>query len=112
MTDTMQSPAANTAGAEPIIRIEAVDKWYGKFQVLTDIHLNVAAGERIVVCGPSGSGKTTLLTLCGALRSIEEGSVKVLGHELNGASQAELVAIRQPPGSLPQSLSPPTCLGY
>ncbi|MDB5868618.1 MAG: amino acid transporter ATP-binding protein family, partial [Polaromonas sp.] len=65
MRHTMQSPASATppadAGAEPIIRIEAVDKWYGKFQVLTGIDLNVAAGERIVVCGPSGSGKSTLI---------------------------------------------------
>ncbi|MDP2254778.1 MAG: glutamine ABC transporter ATP-binding protein GlnQ, partial [Polaromonas sp.] len=49
MTDTMQSSSALAAGAEPIIRIEAVDKWFGKFQVLTDINLSVAAGERIVV---------------------------------------------------------------
>jgi ABC-type polar amino acid transport system ATPase subunit len=38
-----------------------VDKWYGKFQVLTGIDLAVRAGERIVVCGPSGSGKSTLI---------------------------------------------------
>ncbi|MEN9830188.1 MAG: Glutamine transport ATP-binding protein GlnQ, partial [Pseudomonadota bacterium] len=41
-----------------IITFEKVSKWYGQFQVLKDIDLSVASGERIVVCGPSGSGKS------------------------------------------------------
>ena len=41
---------------EPIIHIEKVNKWYGQFQVLTDVDLDVRSGERIVICGPSGSG--------------------------------------------------------
>ena len=57
MTDQIHSPSPAPGAAEPIIRIEAVDKWYGQFQVLTGINLNVAPGERIVICGPSGSGK-------------------------------------------------------
>jgi polar amino acid transport system ATP-binding protein len=47
--------------AESIIRLEGVEKWYGKFQVLTGIDLSVRQGERIVICGPSGSGKSTLI---------------------------------------------------
>jgi putative ABC transport system ATP-binding protein len=49
----------------------------------------------VIVTGPSGSGKTTLLTLIGALRSAQEGSLRVLGHELHGASEAALAEVRQ-----------------
>ncbi|HEY2380627.1 MAG TPA: ATP-binding cassette domain-containing protein [Terriglobia bacterium] len=84
---------------EAVIRIQNLNHYYGsgslRKQVLYDISLDIYPGEIVILTGPSGSGKTTLLTLCGALRSIEEGSVKVLGHELNGATPGELVAIRQ-----------------
>ncbi|HCL85987.1 MAG TPA: glutamine ABC transporter ATP-binding protein, partial [Comamonadaceae bacterium] len=49
----------NTTTEQPIIQFQGVEKWYGQFQVLTDINLDVKAGERIVICGPSGSGKST-----------------------------------------------------
>src|SRR4051812_8000863 len=84
---------------EPVIQIQHLNHFYGsgalRKQVLYDITLDIHPGEIIILTGPSGSGKTTLLTLCGALRSIEEGSVKILGRELNGASPKDLVAIRQ-----------------
>ena len=41
------------------------------------------AGQLVVMTGPSGSGKTTLLTLIGALRSLQEGRIEVLGHDLS-----------------------------
>ena len=47
--------------SEPIIKIENVNKWFGDFQVLKDINLDVGAKQKIVVCGPSGSGKSTLI---------------------------------------------------
>ncbi|MBV8935228.1 MAG: amino acid ABC transporter ATP-binding protein, partial [Alphaproteobacteria bacterium] len=45
----------------PIIELRGVDKWYGDFHVLRNINLDVAKGERVVVCGPSGSGKSTMI---------------------------------------------------
>ena len=47
--------------SDSIIQIKEVNKWYGDFQVLKDINLEVKAKEKIVVCGPSGSGKSTLI---------------------------------------------------
>ena len=44
-----------------IINIENVNKWFGDFQVLKDINLEVQPKQKIVVCGPSGSGKSTLI---------------------------------------------------
>lgn len=64
-------------------------------QVIFDIDLTIARGSLTILVGASGSGKTTLLTLIGALREVQDGSVRVLGHELHGAPEAALVALRQ-----------------
>jgi putative ABC transport system ATP-binding protein len=82
----------------PTIQIENLNHSFGEGNlqkpVLIDINLEIHAGEIIILTGPSGSGKTTLLTLIGALRSMQEGSLKILNRELKGASQKELVATR------------------
>ena len=70
---------------EPVIQIQNLNHYYGsgalRKQVLFDITIDIYPGEIVILTGPSGSGKTTLLTLCGALRSVEEGSVRILGFE-------------------------------
>ena len=63
-------------------------------QVLSDINLDIDAGEIVILTGPSGSGKTTLLTLIGGLRSVQSGSLCTLGKELFQADEAELVKLR------------------
>ncbi len=63
--------------------------------VLRDVELAVGGGEIVLLTGPSGSGKTTLLTLIGALRAMQEGSCRVLGQELNGASERDRVRLRR-----------------
>ncbi|MDO9567890.1 MAG: amino acid ABC transporter ATP-binding protein [Hydrogenophaga sp.] len=69
--------------AEPIIRFDKVNKWYGNaFHVLRDIDLSVAKGERIVVCGPSGSGKSTLIRCINRLEEHQQGPLTVDGIEL------------------------------
>lgn len=84
---------------EAAIRIEGLNHSFGRGalrkQILFDIHTEIPAGEIIIVTGPSGSGKTTLLTLVGALRSTQEGSVRVLGQELCGASSSVLENVRR-----------------
>ena len=66
-----------------------------KKQILFEINLNISAGEIVIMTGPSGSGKTTLLSLIGGLRSVQEGSLKVLNQELCGASQEQTIAVRR-----------------
>jgi ABC-type polar amino acid transport system ATPase subunit len=57
----------NAAGKDIIVSMQGVDKWFGKFQALKNVNLEVRSGERIVVCGPSGSGKSTLIRCINAL---------------------------------------------
>jgi putative ABC transport system ATP-binding protein len=71
--------------------------------VLRDIALTVHAGEVVLLTGPSGSGKTTLLTLIGALRAMQEGSCRVLGRELMGASERDRVRLRRSIGFIFQN---------
>ena len=68
---------------EHIIKLENVNKWYGKFHVLKDINLNVSEKERIVICGPSGSGKSTLIRCINKLEEHQKGKITVDGIELN-----------------------------
>ena len=65
------------------ITIAAMNKFYGTFHVLKDINLTVAKGERIVICGPSGSGKSTLIRCINRLEEHQQGSINVLGTELD-----------------------------
>ena len=49
--------------SDPIIKIQNMNKWFGDFQVLKNINLEVEANKKIVVCGPSGSGKLVPWTI-------------------------------------------------
>jgi len=81
------------------ISIRGLNHSFGKGslrkQTLFDITTEIPQGEIVIVTGPSGSGKTTMLTLVGALRSTQEGSVRVLGQELCGAKPATLEKVRR-----------------
>jgi len=81
------------------ISVEGLCHSFGKGalrkQILFDITTEIPQGEIVIVTGPSGSGKTTMLTLVGALRSAQEGSVRVLGQELCGAKPRVLEKVRK-----------------
>jgi len=67
---------------QDLVQMINVNKWYGKFHVLRDINLSVAAGERIVICGPSGSGKSTLIRCLNRLEEHQQGQIIIDGTEL------------------------------
>jgi ABC-type polar amino acid transport system ATPase subunit len=69
---------------ETAIRMIGVNKWYGEFHVLRDVNLEVAPGEKIVLCGPSGSGKSTLIRCVNRLETHQAGQIVVDGVELTG----------------------------
>ena len=79
----MTETAENADDAKrPMIQIRDVHKWFGELHVLKGIDLEVAAGERIVVCGPSGSGKSTLIRCINRLEAHQKGTIVVDGTEL------------------------------
>jgi putative ABC transport system ATP-binding protein len=83
----------------PAIAISNLSHYYGggalKKQILFDINLEIQPGEIVIMTGPSGSGKTTLLTLIGSLRSVQSGSLKILGKEILGASKDAMLQVRR-----------------
>ncbi|MGI1660985.1 ATP-binding cassette domain-containing protein [Palleronia sp. KMU-117] len=83
----------------PIIAAHGLNHWFGqgeaRKQALIGIDLTVERGSFTVLMGPSGSGKTTLLTLLGCLRDVQDGTVRLMGRELRGASERELIALRR-----------------
>ena len=89
----------------PIISFDKVNKWYGNnFHVLRDIDLNVAKGERIVICGPSGSGKSTLIRCINRLEEHQQGRLTVDGVELSDDVKA-IDAIRKQVGMVFQQFN-------
>jgi len=68
--------------AAPVIKMRDVSKFFGDFQALKSVDLDVAQGERMVVCGPSGSGKSTLIRCINRLETHESGHIFVNGVEL------------------------------
>ncbi|WP_211210404.1 amino acid ABC transporter ATP-binding protein [Actinopolyspora halophila] len=77
-----------------MIRVSAVDKYFGSLHVLSDIDLEIPRGQVVVVLGPSGSGKSTLCRVLNRLEVVSSGSILVDGVPLpeEGRALAELRA--------------------
>jgi len=92
-------PARPPPAAEVVVRVAGLNHAFGrgeaKNQVLFDISFELKAGQLVVLNGPSGAGKTTLLTLIGALRTIQDGRIEVLGRELARLGRRELTQVRR-----------------
>src|SRR5436190_19366516 len=92
----VSSPSLATV---PVVRVDQVNHFFGggesRNQVLFENCLAIDAGQLVIMTGPSGSGKTTLLTLVGGLRSLQEGTIEILGQGLGGAPDPVLVEMRR-----------------
>jgi len=87
-----------------MIEMRRVNKWFGDFHVLRDVDLEVARGEKVVVCGPSGSGKSTLIRLINGLETHQSGRIVVDGVELTDDLRS-IDAIRAEVGMVFQSFN-------
>jgi general L-amino acid transport system ATP-binding protein len=96
--------SAMRTDAPPAIVLDRVNKWFGALHVLRDVTMQVATGERVVVCGPSGSGKSTLIRCINRLETHQEGRILVDGIELSDDVRA-LDAIRREVGMVFQSFN-------
>jgi putative ABC transport system ATP-binding protein len=89
------------------VECEGLSHHYGlgrlRKQVLFDLSLKVGQGEIVILTGPSGSGKTTLLSLCGGLRTVQEGELTILDYNISGASEKELYQVRRRMGFIFQA---------
>ena len=96
------------------VSVKNINHFFGKGKlrkpVLNNISLEINSGEIIILTGPSGSGKTTLLSLIGGLRSLQEGSLKILDQELQGISKKQLTKLRNQIGYIFQHHNLLNCL--
>ncbi|MGC6530791.1 MAG: amino acid ABC transporter ATP-binding protein [Candidatus Puniceispirillaceae bacterium] len=96
--------AKSAKKSDIVVKITDMHKWYGQFHVLKDINLDVAQGERIVICGPSGSGKSTLIRCINRLEVHQQGSINIYGTELT-SDLKNLEQIRSDVGMVFQSFN-------
>ena len=87
-----------------IISLDGVSKWYGDFQALKDINLDINLKEKIVICGPSGSGKSTLIRCLNRLEAHQEGKIHVSGIELH-ETMKDVDIVRQDIGMVFQNFN-------
>ena len=95
---------AKKPNGENVIRIEGMHKWFGSFHALKDIDLEVAQGEKIVICGPSGSGKSTLIRCINRLEEHQQGLINVHGTDLT-SDLKDIETIRSDVGMVFQSFN-------
>ncbi|KAB2920404.1 MAG: amino acid ABC transporter ATP-binding protein [Dechloromonas sp.] len=94
----------NESNQVPVVTLSNVEKHFGAFQALRSVNLEVARGERIVICGPSGSGKSTLIRCINQLERHEAGDILVNGRKV-GSEPKQLEAIRREVGMVFQSFN-------
>ena len=103
---TTTSPATPDKNAT-MVRMHGINKWYGSYHALRDIDLQVASGERIVICGPSGSGKSTLVRTVNLLEPFQQGHLHVCGVEVgaNEITRAARLAVNRRVGMVFQQFN-------
>ena len=89
---------------KPLVSIKGLCKWYDKFSALFDINLDIASGEKVVVCGPSGSGKSTMIRCINQLEAHQAGTIHVGGREVR-PDMKNIEEIRRDVGMVFQSFN-------
>ena len=82
------------SSSDPAVRVQSLNKWFGEFQALSNVDLEVHSGERIIICGPSGSGKSTLIRCMNGLEEFQEGHMQVAGISLDSDAARSSVRLK------------------
>ncbi|MBK8558010.1 MAG: ATP-binding cassette domain-containing protein [Lewinellaceae bacterium] len=90
----MENKVTQAGQGEAVISIKGLYKSFGDLEVLRGIDLEVFKGENVVVLGRSGSGKSVLIKIISGLLLPDEGTVKVLGKDVEKLSEKEMRALR------------------
>ena len=93
-----------TRKTAPLIHIGGLSKYFGDFQALNAVSLDINTGDIIVICGPSGSGKSTLIRCINRLEIHESGTIQIANTEIDGSREAMNV-IRQNVGMVFQQFN-------
>ncbi len=93
-----------TENPDPVIRLTDVSKFFGNFQALKNLNMEVRLGERVVVCGPSGSGKSTMIRCINRLEEHDSGQIVVDGRELT-EDMGNILAVRREVGMVFQQFN-------
>lgn len=88
---------------ETVIDIQNLKIKFGALEVLKGVSLQLFKGENLVVLGKSGTGKSVLIKCIVRLLNSDEGTINVLGDEVNALKSAELEDLRKKIGFLFQS---------
>ncbi|MBW6408656.1 methionine ABC transporter ATP-binding protein [Clostridium weizhouense] len=88
-----------------MIEIKNVVKTFGETQVLNNISISIKKGEIYGIIGHSGAGKSTLLRCINGLESYNEGSLKVMGHEVSNLKDKDLREFRKNLGMIFQNFN-------
>ena len=83
--------AEDDRNAAAQIRMRNVSKFFGTFQALDGVSLDIAASEKIVICGPSGSGKSTLIRCINRLEQHDKGDIAIDGVTIDDSAAARAV---------------------
>jgi D-xylose transport system ATP-binding protein len=94
MTATTPERAATQTG-QPVLSLRGIGKRFGAVQALTDVHLDVSAGEVVALVGDNGAGKSTLVKIISGVYQPDGGSITFSGREVHvgGPSEAQALGI-------------------
>ncbi len=85
---TLSTPSSSP---QPFIQLCNVDKFFGGFQALKDVSLDIQLGQKIVICGPSGSGKSTAIRCINRLEAHDAGTIAIDGVTIDDSAAARAV---------------------
>ena len=88
MGDKKSTKQPSHAAGAALIRMQDVSKFFGTFQALDEVSLEIGASEKVVICGPSGSGKSTLIRCINRLEQHDDGDIMINGVTVDDGAAA------------------------